>query len=180
MKTSILKQKNISQEVVGLIIRLIAVIPWPERRRAMGDVVLTILDGKPRVAENEFGWNRSAVMTGIKEFETGISCINDLSERHKPRAEEKNPELLESIRKIMEPQSHADPQLRTTLLYTNMTAQSVYEALLVEGWPEASLPSVRTISNILNRQQYRLRTVQKTRVGKKRQKQTPSLKTSGK
>jgi hypothetical protein len=55
MKTSILKQKNISPEVVGLIIRLIALIPWPERRRAMGDVVLTILDGKPRVAENEFG-----------------------------------------------------------------------------------------------------------------------------
>jgi hypothetical protein len=119
-------------------------------------------------------------MTGMKEFETGISCINDLSERHKPRAEEKNPELLESIRKIMEPQSHADPQLRTTLLYTNMTAQSVYDALLVEGWPEASLPSVRTISNILNRQQCRLRTVQKTKVEKKHQKQTPYSKTSGK
>ncbi|NTU53693.1 MAG: transposase [Chlorobiaceae bacterium] len=180
MKTSILKRHNVSQEVVELIIRLIALIPWPERRQAMGDVVLTILDGKPRVAENEFGWNRSAVMTGIKEFETGITCINDLSERHKPRAEEKNPALLESIRKIMEPQSHADPQLCTTLLYTNMTAQSVYEALLSEGWSESSLPSVRTISNILNRQQYRLRSVQKTMVEKKRPKQTPSSKTSGK
>jgi len=38
----------------------------------MGDVVLTILDGKPRIAENEFGWNRSAVALGIKEFESGI------------------------------------------------------------------------------------------------------------
>ena len=179
MKTSVLNRKGISPEMVNLIGRLIGLIPWPERRRAMGDVALSILDGKARVAETEFGWNRSSVMLGIKEYETGIACVNDLTERHKPKVEEKYPELLESIRKIMEPQSHADPQLRTTLLYTNMTAQAVYEALINEGWPELSLPSVRTISNILNRQQYRLRRVQKTMVEKKRPKQTPSSKTSG-
>ena len=166
MKTSILNRNGISPDVVELIDRLVTLIPWPARRRAMGDVALSILDGKARVAEKEFGWNRSAVMVGIKEHETGILCVNDLTERHKPRAEEKNPKLLESIRHIMEPQSHADPQLRTTLLYTNMTAQSVYAELIAEGWPEESLPSVRTISNILNRQQYRLRTVQKTKVEK--------------
>jgi hypothetical protein len=166
--------------MVELIARLISLIPWPDRRRAMGDVALSILDGKARVAEKEFGWNRSTVMVGIKEQKTGILCINDLSERHKPRAEEKHPELLESIRKIMDPQSHADPQLRTTLLYTNMTAQAVYDALIAEGWSESSLPSVRTISNILNRQQYRLRSVQKTKVEKKRPKQTPSSRMSGK
>ncbi|MGB7511135.1 MAG: hypothetical protein WBP54_07585, partial [Pelodictyon phaeoclathratiforme] len=56
--------------------------------------------GQPlnRVAEDEFGWNRSSVALGIKEFESGIACINDLSERHKPKFEEKNPKLLESIR----------------------------------------------------------------------------------
>ena len=81
-----------------------------------------------------------------------IACINDLSERHKPKSEEKNPKLLESIRKIMEPCSQAEPRLRTTLLYTNMTAQAVYNALVAEGWPEESLPAVRTLSNILNRQ----------------------------
>lgn len=180
MKTSVLHQNGISSEVVDLIGRLISKIPWPERRQAMGDVTVSILNGKARVAETEFGWNRSAVMVGIKEHETGIQCVNDLRERHKPKVEEKHPELLESIRKIMEPQSHADPQLRTTLLYTNMTAQSVYDALLAEGWSESSLPSVRTISNVLNRQQYRLRSVQKTKVEKKRPKPTPSSKTSGK
>jgi hypothetical protein len=29
------------------------------------------------------------VALGIKEFESGIACINDLSERHKPKFEEK-------------------------------------------------------------------------------------------
>ncbi len=180
MKTSTLNRNNISPEVAELVVRLVSLIPWPVRRQAMGDVVLTILDGKPRVAEDVFGWNRSAVALGIKEFESGIACINDISERHKPKSEEKNPKLLESIRKIMEPCSQAEPRLRTTMLYTKMTARAVYNALVAEGWPEESLPAVRTLSNILNRQNYRLRTVQKTKVEKKRQKQMPSSTMFGK
>ena len=78
MKTSVLNRNNISPEVAGLITRLVSLIPWPARRQAMGDVVVTILDSKPRVAENEFGWNRSAVALGVKEFESGIVCVNDL------------------------------------------------------------------------------------------------------
>jgi len=146
----------------------------------MGDVTLTVLDGKPRIAEKEFGWNRSGVALGINEFRSGITCINDLSQRHKPKSEEKIPNLIDAIQKIMEPYSQSEPRLRTTLLYTNMTAQSVYDALIAEGWPEESLPTVRTISNILNRHDYRLRTVAKTKVQKKRQRLISFSKTSGK
>jgi len=168
MKTSTLVQNGISPEVMGLILRLVASIPWPFRRQAMGDVAITILNSKPRIAEAEFGWNRATVALGINEFRSGIACINDLSERHKPKAEEKSPKLLDDIQKIMEPSSQAEPRLRTTLLYTDMTAQSVYDALVAEGWSQESLPTVRTISNILNRHEYRLRTVAKTKVKKKR------------
>ena len=118
--------------------------------------------------------------TGINEYRSGIVCVNDLSERSKPKTEQKNPKLLEDIQRIMEPSSHADPQLRTTLLYTNMTAQAVYDALLEEGWTPETLPTVRTISNILNRHDYRLRTVAKIKVQKKRRKPTASSTTSGK
>jgi hypothetical protein len=180
MKTSILDRNGVSPEFADMISRLVALVPWPSRRQAMGDVAVTILDGKPRVAEDEFGWSRSAVALGINEFRCGIICVNDLSERHKPRSEEKNPKLLEDIRKIMEPSSQAEPRLRTTLLYTNMTAQSVHDALVAGGWSPESLPTVRTISNILNRHEYRLRTVEKTKVQKKRQKPTASSKMFGK
>jgi hypothetical protein len=142
------------------------------RRLAMGDVTLTLLDGKHRVAEDVFGWGRSAVEVGIKEFQTGLSCVNDISARRKPKTEEKNPELLAEIRSIMEPDSEAESHLRTTYLYTNMTARSVYNTLVEKGWSQESLPSVRTISNILNRQDYRLRTVAKTKVQKKQRKPT--------
>lgn len=180
MKTSTLVRNGVSVEIVGLISRLINLIPWPKRRRAMGDVTLTILDGKHRVAEDVFGWGRSAVEVGIKEFQTGLSCVNDISARRKQKTEDKSPELLAEIRAIMEPDSEAESHLRTTLLYTNMTARAVYNALVEKGWSEESLPSIRTISNILNRQDYRLRTVAKTKVQKKQQKPTRSSKTFGK
>ena len=178
MKTTTLAQNGVSMEMVGLISHLVDLIPWPSRRCAMGEVTLLLLDGKHRVAESVFGWSRSAVEIGINEFQTGISCVNDISPRLKPRTEEKNPKLLAEIRAIMEPESESESSLRTTLLYTNMTATAVYDALVEKGWSAESLPTVRTISNILDRQDYRLRTVAKTKVQKKPQKPTPSLKTS--
>ena len=167
MKTSILAQKGVTTEIVDLVSRLVDLIPWPARRRAMGDVTLVLLNGKHRVAEDVFGWGRSVVHVGINEFKTGISCVNDISSRVKPKAEEKNTELLAEIHTIMEPHSEAESHLRTTLLYTNMTAKAVYNALVEKGWSAESLPTIRTISNILIRHNYRLRTVAKTKIQKK-------------
>jgi hypothetical protein len=144
----------------------------------MGDVTLYLLDGKPRVAEDVFGWGRSTVTLGMNEFKTGILCVNDISARIKPKTEEKNPELLAAIHSIMEPHSESDSHLRTTLLHTNITAKAVYNTLIEKGWSAESLPTIRTISNILNRHNYRLRSVAKTKVQKKRKKPTRSLKTS--
>jgi hypothetical protein len=180
MKAATLVRNGISTEIVDLISRLVDLIPGSDRRRAMGDVTLSLLDGKHRVAENVFGWNRSTVEVGINEFKTGIMCINDISLRLNPATEVKHPKLLADISAIMEPQSESESSLRTTLLYTHMTAKVVYDALVEKGWTVELLPTVRTISNILNRQGYRLRTVAKTKVQKKRPRLMPSLKTSGK
>jgi len=58
---------------------------------AMGDVTL-LRNGKHRVAEKVFGWSWNAVEVGIHEFQIGISCVNDIFARIKPKTEEKNPE----------------------------------------------------------------------------------------
>ena len=176
MKTSILNQNGVSEEMVDLLGRLIELIPWPDRRLAMGDVTVSLLNGKHRVSEDVFGWNRSAVELGIHEFQTGIVCVNDLSNRRKPKTEDKFPKLMTAIHHMMEPQTQAEPRLRTTLLYTHMTASNVHKGLVKKGWK--TLPAVRTISNILNRHGYRLRSVEKTKVEKKHKKQTPSLRIS--
>lgn len=178
MKTSILARNGVSTEMVDLIGRLVDSIAWPARRRAMGDVAVVLLDGKGRVAENVFGWNRRAIEVGMHEYRTGITCLNDIATRVKPKTEDKQPKLLAEIQAIMEPRSESESSLRTTLLYSNTTAKMVHEALVQKGWSTQSLPSVRTISNLLNRQDYRLRTVAKAKVQKKPPKPTRSLKTS--
>ncbi len=119
MKISTLTLNEVSPQVVDLISRLVDLIPWPVRRQAMGDVTLSLLAGKHRVAEDVFVWNRTTAELGINEYRSGISCVNDLSNRQKPKTEEKFPKLLADIRQIMDPHSQAEPRLRTTLLYTN-------------------------------------------------------------
>jgi len=60
-----------------------------------------------------------------------------------------------------------------------MTAKAVYDALLEKGWSEETLPTTQTISNILERHNYGLHTVAKTKVQKKHLKQTQFSRTSG-
>jgi hypothetical protein len=144
MKTSIQIRNGVSSQMVDLIVRLVDLIPWPIRRSAMGDVTTSLLDGKSRVAEDVFGWNRATVELGINEFRTKVLCINNISTRRKPKAEEKAPRLLDDIIEIMNPHSQAESHLRTTLIYTNMTAKAVYDALLAGEWTKESLPRMAT------------------------------------
>ena len=68
MKTSIQVRNGVSSQMVDLVVRLVDLIPWPSRRTAMGDVTTSLLDGKPRVAEDVFGWNRATVELGMNEW----------------------------------------------------------------------------------------------------------------
>ena len=180
MKTPTTIRNGVTPQMIELIGRLVDMIPWPLRRSAMGDVTISFLDGKSRVAEDVFGWGRKTTELGINEFRTKILCINDLSNRRKPKTEEKYPKLLTDIMEIMEPHSQSESRLRTTLLYTNMTAKAVFKALIQKGWSEEELPTLQTISNILNRHDYRVRTVENTKVQKKLPRLTSSSKMSGK
>lgn len=174
MKQSLLERNQIPECAVELAGRLVKRVAWPERRQAMAEVTLALLDGKARRAEEVFGWGRATVELGLKELQAGIVCVNDLSRRRKPKSEEKHPELLADLRLIMDPNSQAQSHLRTPWSYTHMTAKSVRSALLESGWLEAELPGVRTLSNILNRQDYRCRRVEKSQVQKKRRGPTRS------
>jgi hypothetical protein len=167
MKASTLEKNGVSEGVVETIALIVARVPWPERRLAMAEVTQRLLDGKARVAEYVFGWNREAVKIGVEELRTGVTHDNDLAKRRKPKTEEKYPQLVEDIRVLLEPHSQAESHLRTPLAYTHVTAKAVRTALVEQGWPEEKLPQARTISNILNRMDYRLRLVAKTKVQKK-------------
>ncbi len=79
---------------------------------AMGEVALTLLDGSPRLAEQVFGWNRKTVETGIHEFRSGFRCVDNIAGRRRKKIEEKQPQLLPDIQRLVDPHSHADTQLQ--------------------------------------------------------------------
>jgi hypothetical protein len=82
-------------------------------------------------------------------------------------SEKKNPQLAIDIRLVVEPHTHSDPELKTSRQYTNLSAAEVRQALVEKGHAEDQLPSERTIRDILNRMNYRLKRIQKGKPLKK-------------
>src|SRR5690606_33651709 len=85
----------------------------------------------------------------------------------KRRSEDQNPQLAIDIRLIVEPHTQTDPELKTERLYTNLSAAEVRQALLERGYSEQDVPSERTMRDILNRMNYRLKRIQKGKPLKK-------------
>lgn len=148
------------------------------RRQFQAEVALKYCRGKAREAEKQFGWGRVAVETGLNELRTGIRCLENSGARGRHRTETQHPELVERIQALVDPKSQADPQLKTPLAYTRITAKSVWEKLAAEAaGTDQYLPAERTLCTILNRLGYRLRQVRKTRPKKKGLKPMPSSST---
>lgn len=140
------------------------------RRRFLSEVCDELCCGNARQAENRFGWGRSTIEKGKAECESPAvapapKSISD--NRGRKRSEEANPKLAIDIRLIVEPNSHCDPELKTGRVYTNMAAWEVRQALLKKGYSEDALPSERTLRDILNRMNYRLKRIQKGKPIKK-------------
>ncbi len=138
-----------------------------QRRLFIAEVAIELCDGSPRKAERRFGWGRETVEKGLHEARQGLRCLEDFAARGRPRSEEKDPQLAADIRAIVEPHTYADPGLKSARRYTNLSAAEVRAALITKGYAEAALPSERTMRDILNRMNYRLKRIQKGKPLKK-------------
>ena len=144
------------------------------RRGFQAKITKAYLGGRPWKAERVFGWCREAVALGLKELETGYICHVEIHERGNKKTEDRLPNLEQDIKDIVEPQVQVDPKFKTPLKYTKVTAKAVRKALIdVKGYRDEELPTVRTISTILNRLGYTLKRVLKTKPQKKLKKQIP-------
>ena len=138
------------------------------RRLFMARTVKEIGPGGQRYAEREFGWNRGLIRKGTHELESGFRCLDAFSARGRKRAEAHLPNLLGDIRAIVDSQSQADPQFRTTRLYTRLSAAEVRRQLLVQkGYLDDMLPTVQTITTKLNTLGYFPKKVAKSQPQKK-------------
>ena len=138
-----------------------------ERRSYMAEVTLEICQGSPRIAEQRFGWGRQAVQKGIYESKHGIALETEPSNRGRRCSEIDNPQLAIDIGLIVEPFTQTDPELKTSRQYTNLSASEVRQALIDRGYAPERLPAERTIRDILNRMNYRLKRIQKGKPLKK-------------
>jgi len=133
-----------------------------QRRLFQAQVCSTLCDGNPRKAERRFGWGRHTVQKGLQELHSGVRCLENFQARGARRSEDQNPQLAADIRAIVEPQSYADPELKSERRYSNLTAAEVLTALqTTKGYRSEELPRERTMRDILNRMNYRLKRIQK-------------------
>jgi hypothetical protein len=127
----------------------------------LAEVATALCDADPRKAERRFGWGRETVETGLHESRQGVRCLENFAARGRPRSAEKDPQLATDIRAIVEPHWHADPELQSPRRYTNLSAAEVRDALIAKGYSPEGLPSERTMRDLLNRMNYRLKRIQK-------------------
>jgi hypothetical protein len=134
-----------------------------QRRLFMARVVKGLGRGGQRQAERELGWNRTTIRKGLHELSSGRVCLDAYGARGRKRAEEHLPNLLRDIQAIVDAQSHTDPRLESSRLYTRLSAAQVRQQLIVQkGYSSEELPSEETIRVKLNGLGYRLRTVRKS------------------
>jgi hypothetical protein len=95
--------------------------------------------------------------------------------RGRKRAEVHLPNLLTDITAIVDSQSQADPQFRTSRLYTRLTAAEVRRQLIAQkGYTDAELPTAETIGAKLNHLGYYPQKVAKSQPQKNSQPPTRS------
>jgi hypothetical protein len=157
-----------TEQYESLILSAARHLKGHHRRLFQAEVAAVLCDGSARLAERRFGWGRDAVDKGLHEARLGVRCVENFPARGARPSEEKEPQLAADIRAIVEPCTQADPELKSTRRYTNLSAAEVLQALKGEyGYADDRLPSERTMRDVLNRLGYRLKRIQKARPLKK-------------
>jgi len=150
-----------------------------DRRAFQAEMALKYCGGNPRRAEDVFGWSRKAVQLGLHEKRSGMVCLGHHQFCCGAKLwEEKHPEVAQALWAVAGSHSQQDPTFRTTLSFTRLTAEEAIKQLRAQGFAEDVLPSRSCMSEVLNRNGYRLRPVIKAKPQKKSPKPTPSLPTS--
>jgi hypothetical protein len=132
-----------------------------QRRSFLAEVAVELCGGSARPAERRFGWGRETGAKGLHERHHGVRCLENFAARGRQRREPKGPQLAADIRAIVGPHTHADPELKSSRRYTNLSAAEVRGALIDKGYPQEELPRERTMRDILNRMNYRLKRIRK-------------------
>lgn len=167
---------ELTEEVKELLLNTAKELKGSACRVFMARTVQALGKGGKLLAERELGWNRGTMRKGMHEVQQGIVCMDGFRLRGRKRSEEHLPNLLSDITAIVDGQSQADPQFRTTRLYTRLTAMEVRRQLIATfGYTDEELPTAETIGTKLNQLGYYPQKVAKSRPQKNSPRLMPSL-----
>jgi transposase len=156
------------QRLEALIQRGAERLTGHQRRLFQAEVALALCEGSARRAERRFGWGRATVQQGLHELRSGVRCLEQFTARGRPCWEDQEPQLAQDLRDLVEPRTHADPELKSPRRYTNLSAREARELLQSQkGYAVDDLPAERTLRKVLNRLGYRLKRIQKAKPLKK-------------
>lgn len=166
---------ELTEELKILLSETAAQLRGPSLRQFMARTVLGLGYGGQSLAHRELGWNRVTISKGIKELNSGITCVDNHQAKGRKKAEEYLPNLLEDIKKLVDSQSQTDPSLKSQRLYVRLSAAQLRKQLISKfGYTDSELPTAETIRYKLNDLGYSLRRVAKVQPQKKFPKLKPS------
>src|SRR5512135_2907916 len=113
--------------------------------------------------------SRTALRPGTRHRRNGTARVASggcAGWRTSPRqaddaANRRGPQWAADHRAIVEPQAHADPELKSARRYANLSAAELRQALIDKDSSQDELLSERTLRDTLNRKNYRLKRLQK-------------------
>ena len=133
------------------------------KRKFMAETTLTLGKGAQRACESQLGWCRNTIRKGLHEINSGINCIDNFRGRGRKKEEDKNPKLISHIEAIVEGYVQADPSMDSERMYIKITAPAVLKQLTKQfNYELDALPSVASMTRILNRNGFQLKKVRKT------------------
>jgi hypothetical protein len=166
---------ELTDSLKTLLIETAKSLKGSARRLFMARTVKELGPGGQQRAARALRWGRMTIRKGLRELDSGVSCIDAFALRGRKRAEAPLPNLLMDLRAIVDSQSQADPQFRSNRLYTRLTATEVRRQLIAQkGYREAVLPTAETIGTKLHELGYSPQKVAKSQPQKNSRKPRPS------
>ena len=155
---------KITPELKAVWEQTLAQLSGAVRRVFMASVVKGLGRGGARQAELALGWDRTTLRKGLHELNSGMVCVDAVSQRGRKPLEAGLPNLQADLREMGEATSQTDPTFRTTQLYRRLTAAEARRRLIEEkGYAPSAVPSERSLRRKLTALGFKPRRVAKSK-----------------
>lgn len=155
---------KLTDSLKAMLIETARTLKGSARRAFIARTVKELGPGGQRLAERELGWSRGTIRKGMREIESGLTCLDMVAERGRKRAEVHLPNLLDDIRDIVESQRQRQPRCPADRRATCLSVVEVRRRLISQkGYTDSALPTVQTIATKLKALGYNLSRPQRSR-----------------